>query len=99
MSIKIVFVHLHFDNGDMSSPKTHVLEACPLSFNVLHFFVIIITIIIIIIIIIILLLLLLLLLHYGISGLKGLHCLVNNPSGATNNKFLNVPKKLLHLSP
>ena len=56
MSIKIVFVHLHFDNGDMSSPKTHVLEACPLSLNVLHFFVIIIT--------IILLLLLLLLFYY-----------------------------------
>ena len=55
MSIKIVFVHLHFDNGDMSSPKTHVLEACPLSLNVLHFFVIIITII---------LLLLLLLFYY-----------------------------------
>ena len=67
--MSIVFVHLHFDNGDISSPKTHVLVACSLSLNVLHFFVIIIT--------IILLLLLLLLLHYGISGLKGLHCLVN----------------------
>ena len=66
--MSIVFVHLHFDNGDMSSPKTHVLVACSLSLNVLHFFVFIITII---------LLLLLLLLHYGISGLKGLHCLVN----------------------
>ena len=64
--MSIVFVHLHFDNGDMS--KTHVLVACSLSLNVLHFFVFIITII---------LLLLLLLLHYGISGLKGLHCLVN----------------------
>lgn len=79
MSIKIVFVHLHLDNGDMSSPKTHVLEASPLSLNVLHFFVIIITII----------LLLLLLLHYGISGLKGLHCLVNNPG----SKQQQVPKR------
>ena len=79
MFIKIVFVHLHFDNGDMSSPKTYVLEACPLSLNVLHFFVIIITII----------LLLLLLLHYGISGLKGLHCLVNNPG----SKQQQVPKR------
>ena len=51
--------------------KLMFLVACSLSLNVLHFFVIIIT--------IILLLLLLLLLHYGISGLKGLHCLVNNP--------------------
>ena len=66
--MSIVCVHLHFDNGDMLSPKTHVLVACSLSLNVLHFFVFIITII---------LLLLLLLLHYGISGLKGLHCLVN----------------------
>ena len=71
--MSVVFVHLHFDNGDMSSPKTLVLVACSLSLNVLHFFVIIIT------IILLLLLLLLLLLHYGISGLKGLHCLVNNP--------------------
>ena len=66
--MSVVFVHLHFDNDDMSSPKTHVLVACSLSLNVLHFFVVIITII-----------LLLLSLHYGISGLKGLQCLVNNP--------------------
>ena len=54
--MSVLFVHLHFDNGDISSPKIHVLVACSLSLNVLRFFVIIITIILLLLLLLLLLL-------------------------------------------